>query len=253
MSAAASRAPRRCGALPAALAPTLALALTLAACSGDEPQAEDPGALLAAAKATLDASSSVAVRVTSADLPAGSSALVGAQGTAARPASFEGELDVAIGGGTVSVGVVSVDDTVYVKTPFASEYAVTDPADFGLRDPALLIDPDTGISSMLTEATQVALGDESRVEGEVVREVTAQIPGAVIERLLTSADPAQPMSAAFSVVEGSSELRRAVLTGPFLDAQVDSTYTIDLDQYGEEVEIRAPAGAPSAAPAPSEG
>ena len=53
------------------------------------------------------------------------------------------------------------------------------------------------------------------MDGEVVREVTAELPGELVEQLLTSADPSQPVQARFSIATESGELRRAELTGPF--------------------------------------
>jgi lipoprotein LprG len=42
------------------------------------------------------------------------------------------------------------------------------------------------------------------------------------------------------VVPESNELRRAVLTGPFFAPDTDSTYTLVLDRYGQQVDISAP-------------
>ena len=222
----------------------------LAACSsgGEDASspAEDPRAMLAQAKTALDEATSVHVTVTSTMVPAGATGLVGGEGTAARPAAFSGELEVSVGGGTVTVGVISVDGTVYAKTPFGPDYAPTDPAQFGLSDPADLLDPDTGVSSLLPAATGAELGAKSRVDGEVVREVSAQIPGDAVNAVLSTADPSSPVEAVFRVVSRTGELRGAELTGPFFAAGRDSTYTIVLDGYGEPVDITAPpTGAPN--------
>lgn len=223
----------------------LAVTLLLAACTDGETPAEgeDPAALLAEAKATLDEADSVHVVVTSADIPPGSNALLSGEGTAARPSSFEGELEVSVGGGTVSVGVISVDGTVYVQSPFTPDYVEADPAQFGLRDPAELIDPETGVSNLLVAATGAELGEELRVDGEVVHEVTATIPGDVVQDLLASADPSTPVDAVFAIAQDNGQLRQTELTGPFYASGTDSTYTIVLDRYNEEVDISAPPGA----------
>jgi len=192
------------------------------------------------AKAALDEASSVHVRVTSKGVPQGVTGLVGGEGTAARPDGFEGELEVSVGAGTVTVAVISVDGTVYAKTPFGPDYAPTDPAQFGLSDPADLLDPDTGVSNLLPASTGAELGAESRVDGEVVREVSAQVPGDVVAAVLASADPSTPVGAVFRIVTETGELRGAELTGPFFSAERESTYTIVLDGYGDPVDITAP-------------
>jgi hypothetical protein len=58
--------------------------------------------------------------------------------------------------------------------------------------------------------------------------------------VLTSADPDKPVTGKLGVTGPNHELRRAVLTGPFLAANVQTTFTIVLDHYGERANIRAP-------------
>ncbi|HZI96000.1 MAG TPA: LppX_LprAFG lipoprotein [Actinomycetales bacterium] len=226
----------------ALVVPAVVLALVAAGCSDGrtEPEAEDPQAVLAQAKSVLDEATSVHVVVTSEGVPPGATGLRAAEGVAARPAAFDGELEVSVGGSLVTVGVISIDGTVYAKTPFGPDYAPTDPAQFGLSDPAELLDDETGVSSLLPASTDVRFGSEARVDGEVVREISAEIPGDVVEAVLTSADPATPVQAVFSIATETGELRGAELTGPFFDEGTDSTYTIVLDGYGEPADISAP-------------
>jgi len=216
----------------------------LAGCSGGDSGngASDSGAkkLLASAKEVIDAADSAHFTITSADVPEGGTALVGGEGSAARPGQFEGSLEVSFGGTTATVEVISTDGTVYAKLPFSSAYAETDPAQFGFGDPGLFMDPDEGVSNLLVEATGARLTGTSRIGSEVVQDVEASIPGTVVRDLLVSADPKMPVDATFSIVTESGELRRAVVTGPFFDKDVESTFTIVLDRYGEEVDIRAP-------------
>ena len=166
--------------------------------------------------------------------------LVGGEGDIARPSSFEGTLKVLAMGSTVDLEVVSVDGTVYAQLPFTSGFSVVDPAQFGFGDPGALLDPETGISQLLAEADDAELGEERRVDGEVVREVTAELPGDLVEQILTSEDPSTPVDARFSIAEESGELRRAVLTGPFFSADDEATYTLELSDFGADVDITAP-------------
>ena len=157
-----------------------------------------------------------------------------------RPASFSGTLSVTALGGTIDVDVVSVDGTVYAQLPFAQGFSVVDPAQFGVGDPGALLDPDTGISQLLAGAQDAELGEERRVDGEVVREVTASIPGDLVEQVLSSQDPAQDVEALLSIATDSGQLRRVELTGPFFSADSDGTYTVALSDFGADVEITAP-------------
>ncbi len=237
------RAPGRSAVVLAAAALVMGL---LAGCSNDGASnsggttAPDAAALLAEAKAQFDAATSAHFVLTSDNVAPDKTALVGGEGVAARPPAFKGDLDVRIGGGTVSVSVISVDGTVYAKLPFASTYQVTDPAALGIGDPATFLDPDRGLGRLFSEMTKPRLGRRARIDGEVVQVVKGSVPGDVVDQVLTSADPAQPVDVELALVKGDSELRRAVLTGPFFAADTQSTFTVVLDRYGDDVQIDAP-------------
>jgi hypothetical protein len=223
--------------------PVLALAALafplLAGCdSGGEESS--PQELLEQAKTTMDEAESVHFVLTSEGAPATGTLLIGGEGDVARPASFEGVLQVRAADSALDLPVISVDGTVYARIPFTQGYSVVDPADFGFGDPGALLDPDKGISSLLSSAEDAELGDERRVDGEVVREVTVSIPGDRVEQVLTSADPSRPVAARMSIATDSGQLLRAELTGPFYDAD-DSTFVLELSDYGADVEITAPA------------
>jgi lipoprotein LprG len=221
------------------LAVALLAAPVLAGCGGgsDEESAPD---LLARAKTTLDDAKSAHFVLASEGAPETGTVLVGGEGHLARPASFEGTLKVLALGSTLDLQVVSVDGTVYAQLPFTTAFSQVDPAAFGFGDPGALLDPETGISQLLGSAESAELGEERRVDGAVVREVTAELPGELVAQILTSADPAEPVQALFSIEAESGELRRAELTGPFFAAGDDATYTVDLSDFGADVEITAP-------------
>lgn len=222
---------------------TLALLATpvLAGCGGDDDApAESAADLLGRAKQTLDDTSSAHFELSSENAPTSGTALVGGEGDIARPSAFEGTLKVVAMASTVDLEVISVDGTVYAQLPFTTGFSVVDPAEFGFGDPGALLDPDTGISQLLAEATSAELGSERRVGGEIVREVTAQLPGELVGQILTSADPSKPVPARFSIAVDSGQLRRAELTGPFFVAGTDATFVLELNQFGADVEISAP-------------
>jgi LppX_LprAFG lipoprotein len=225
-------------------APLLAVALVavpaLTACGNGGDDTESAADLLAHAKRTLDETETLHFVLNSEGTPETGTELVGGEGDIARPASFEGTLQVLAMGSTLDLAVVSVDGTVYAQLPFTSGYSVVDPAQFGFGDPGELIDPETGISQLLSEAEDAELGEERRVDGEVVREVTADLPGELVEQILTSEDPSRPVQGRFSIAVDSGELLRAELTGPFFSAEDDATYTLELSDFGADVEITAP-------------
>jgi LppX_LprAFG lipoprotein len=222
-------------------APLLALVVLAAvtACSGGGSDTSAPD-LLATAKKTLDAADSAHFVLTSDGAPSTGTLLVGGDGDIERPAGFQGTLKVQTGGSTADLKVVSVDGTVYAQLPFIPTYSVIDPAQFGFGDPGALLDPDTGISQLLAKAENAKNGKQKRVDGEVVQEVTADLPGQLVADLLTSQDPSKTVKADFLIATDSGELRRAELTGPFFTAEDDGTYTLELSDFGAHVQITAP-------------
>jgi hypothetical protein len=217
----------------------LAAVTVLAGCGGGTP----PGSAChqrGRAKTTLDKASSAHFVLTSKGAPTTGTALVGGEGDIARPSSFQGTLKVLASGATVDLKVISVAGKVYAQLPFTTTYSVVDPKAFGFGDPGALLDPDTGISQLLKGATSAKLGSEKRVSGEVVREVSATLPGDLVQKILTSKDPSKPVTARFSIASDSGQLRRAELTGPFFSATEDATFTLDLSKFGAHVSISAP-------------
>ena len=214
---------------------------TTPAAAGSSSSAPDAAATLATAKKTLDAASALHFTLTSTDSPKGAMALVGGQGDIARPDRFSGSLDVLLAGQKLRVKVVSVERTVYAQL-FSSSWAKIDPAQFGLHDPGTFMAPQGGLSDLLSTATNPRLTGETRRGSEVLRMVAADVPGSTVARVLTTRDAARAVPAVFGVDTATGQLREATLTGPFFDAATTSTYTVVLEKYGEQVDIRAPIG-----------
>jgi hypothetical protein len=216
--------------------------LGLVGCSGQSSSAgsSDSAALLTAARTTLAATDTVHFTLTSSDVPAGGTRLVSGEGVIARPKQFQGTLAITLNGSQISVDLISTGGKVYAKLPFSSGFQVANPADFGLSDPATLIDANTGIARMFGELTGVTDQGSQRIGDDVVTELDGALPGSVVGDLLTSADPAQPVQTELYVTKSGHQLRRVVLTGPFFVKGKNSTFNLLLDKYGEPVTITAP-------------
>jgi lipoprotein LprG len=223
-----------------ALIALLLAAPVLAGCSSGGGSKQSAADLLARARKTLDSTTSLHFVLDSSGAPATGTQLVGGEGDMARPSSFRGRLKVQVSGSTVDLAVVSVGGRVYAQLPFTATYKVIDPKTFGFGDPGALLDPKTGISQLLTAVRAPKLGGEKRIGGEVVREVTGDLPGDLVQKLLTSKDATKPVHAVVSVATGSGQPRRVQLTGPFFTAARDGTYTLQLSKFGADVHITAP-------------
>ena len=218
----------------------LAAAFALSSCSGDDASTDaSPEDRLAAAKQQLDDTSGVNISLATEKLPAGVNGLLSAQGVGTHAPAFEGSLKVAASGITADADVVAVDDVVYAKLPFTTKFVKIDPADYGAPDPADLLSPEGGLSSLLTAAEDVEAGDQVRDGEAVLSEFTATVPGEAVAAVIPSASADADFDATFTL-DDSDRLAEVVLTGPFYPGGGETTYTVRFAEYGTEKDIRAP-------------
>ena len=219
---------------------TIAPTLVLGACgSGQEQDDQTPEEVLASAKATLDETSGVHIVLSTDELPPGTSGILSADGIGTHAPAFEGTLKVATSGITADAEVVAVDDVVYAKLPFTTDFAEIDPGDYGAPDPAALMGAEGGLSSLLTSIEGVERGDPRR-SGELELTVyTGTVPGETVASIIPTASEGSDFAATLTVTD-EDELNEAVLTGPFYPGGDDVTYTIRFDDYDTSKNITAP-------------
>jgi lipoprotein LprG len=223
----------------AAAASSLLLVLA-AGCSGsDGAESKTPEEVLSAAKTTLDETSGVHVVLETEELPPEVDGILSADGYGTHAPAFQGSLTVSAGGVTADASVVAVDGVVHAKLPFTSNFVEIDPADYGAPDPAALMEPEGGLSSLLTEAQDVTEGEQRRDGEQVLTTYAGTVPGEAVSAVIPSADAQADFDAEFTVTDEQA-LRRATLTGPFYPDAEAVTYTITFDQYDTEREITAP-------------
>jgi lipoprotein LprG len=234
----------------AALLMTSALLMTaaLAACSGgaDEPEAKKPTAAeqLAAAKAKVDAATSMHLTLSSRGIPESANGALGADGVGTHAPAFKGTLDARISGFQAKVEVVSIDKLLYLKLPFTTEFVQVDPKTYSAPDPAQLFATEGGISSLLTATVSPVEGKTIREGADVLKIITGTLPGASVAKLLNVGDATKSFDVAYGITDPGGELRTVTMTGPFYkgatSTPVTSTYVLTLDKYGAPVEISKP-------------
>jgi lipoprotein LprG len=138
------------------------------------------------------------------------------------------------------VPVVSEGGTFSVKLPTSPGFTAANPADYGFADPAKLIDPSHGLSSLLLSCRSSKVESDDRHNGEALHEIGCTLPGGAVAALLTSADSSKDVAATFGIDTATNQLRRVVLTGPFVSVGKNTTYTLILANYGENVSITPP-------------
>lgn len=216
-------------------AAVVAIAGTACGSSGSS----NPHALLAKAMQKVDGSSSLHFALTSKGATGDGTNVTGGEGDVARPDQLRGTFQVTVGGFNVSVKVLAAHGTFFAEAPFQSTYAPTDPTKYGIGNPALLLDPKQGLSSLLTNIQNPRAGGQTRVGGELVDTVTGTVPGTKIPSVLPDSAPSRPVDVSALIDRSSHEVRQFILTGPFT-SPTNSTYTVTLTKYGEPVHIDLP-------------
>src|SRR3546814_1490068 len=146
----------------------MVLALFLTACTsegGGEPISKDntPEEAIQKAKQKLDETAGLSVRLESSGLPSGTMGVNSADGIGVHPAAFKGTVNAAISGFTADVGVIAVDDKVYLAIG-GSDYSEEDPSRYNAPDPAVLMATEGGASDLLTEAEDLKRSEEHTSE-----------------------------------------------------------------------------------------
>ena len=219
----------------------------LAACSGsDSVKVTAPTASqqLAAAKAKVDAASSMHLTLRSSGIPASVNGVLSGDGTGTHAPAFKGTLGARISGFEAKVDVVAIENLLYVKLPFTTQFVQADPKTYNAPDPAQLFATSGGISSLLTDTVNPVEGPKIRVGADVLKTITGTLPGTSVVKLLNIGDPTKSFNVTYGLTDPGGELRTVTMTGPFFkgatSTPVTSTYTLTLDKYGAPVEISKP-------------
>lgn len=226
----------------AALAAATLLTL-LAACSGNDGGSTDTAALqerLDTAKTAIDDAETIELALSTDSVPDGVSGLLSATGKGNHSPAFEGDVKVSTGGSSLSAEVIAVDGTVYAKTSIAPVFLTIDPASLKAPDPAVLFDPEDGVSSILQQTDDLAEGDRSRDGQDVLTTITGTLPGSVVARILPTADEDAEFEVSYRL-DDDDVLRDARMSGPFYGESSSVTYSLSLTTSDEPVEIAAPA------------
>lgn len=218
------------------------LALVLAGgCSGEDAAPQQPPAeRLAAAKAVFDSAGSVALDLSSRDVPSVENGVTAARGDgviAAADPKFQGTITGTVGGVAGTIDAIAIGDTAYLKL-FTPEYEETDLDTLNAPNPALFFDTAVGISSLLTQTGDPKDGGQTRSGREVLTKIDGTLPGTRIEELFHLGDGTGTFTVSYGITD-TDELRTATLKGPFF-AGAEATYLLTLTDYGAPVEITRP-------------
>lgn len=227
--------------LAAGLLLVVGLSLTTACSEDSAASATPPEDVLAQAKQTLDETSGLRLHLSTPKLPDGVQGILAARGVATNAPAFDGTISIIFAGSNVEVPVVAVDGKVYAQIPLTVGWSDVDPAEYGAPDPAGLMNPDTGFSSLLAATSDLKRGDSVRGgedNTEILTEYTGTVSGEAMKKVIPSSS-GDTFDAAH-LISDDGELRELNLTGVFYADSDPITYTVTFEGYGTEQDITAP-------------
>ncbi|MGN6252613.1 MAG: LppX_LprAFG lipoprotein [Marmoricola sp.] len=223
---------------PLAAVLALLLGALLTACGGSNTSGgTDPATALATAKKHFDAARSITLDLSTDSKPASGDAVLGAQGVLTHAPAFQGKVAVFLLGTRADVPVVAVGGKLYAKLPLTTTYSVIDPSQYGAPDPATFVDPDHGVSSLLTQLQGVRRTGTARSGSTIVTTYAGTLPGSKVAPLIPSADPQSSYDTTLNL-DKQDRLTSLHVTGDFFGGQ-SVTYDLALS-YGGPVTITAP-------------
>ncbi len=230
--------------LPLLLALLAAAALVLSACGGSSKQDKkeaSPSSVMATAKKKFDDASSVHVDLSTKSTPSAGNGVLSAAGDVTHAPAFEGDVKVVLGGLTATVPITAVDGKVYAKLPLQTKYAVIKPSEYGAPDPASFVDPDHGLSSLLTQIDGLKKGKQTRDGNQILTTYTGTLPGEAVKQIIPSADSGSTYKTSVGIDDKGYAVKVSI-TGPFFADGKDVTYDVLFSKYDEGVKISAPTG-----------
>ena len=225
------------------LAFALVTPLLLAGCGGGDDakksDAETPAQVMTAAKKKFDDASSVHIGLATEAMPSAGNGVLGASGDLTHDPAFEGDVKVALSGLTLEVPVTSIGGKVYAKLPPSTTFSEIKPSEYGAPDPADFVDPEDGLSGLLTKLEGLKKGSEKRSGDMILTTYTGTLPGAAVKKIIPSAVAKETYETSVGV-DDKGFARTVKVTGPFFSGTDDVTYDVKFTQYGAGVKITTP-------------
>lgn len=216
------------------------LVLTLTAgCSAFE-EATPPKEALDTARTTYVDSGTVAFDLKSSAIPKGRNGVSAANGSGivdTTTPKFQGQVTGVIDGASAGVEIIAIDDKTWMSF-FTKDFNPVDMKDLGAPNPAEFFRTGSGVDQILEHTEGATAGEKTRDGDTVLQEYTGTVPKADIERLFGLAE-GEDFDVTYGIEPDSGELRQVEITGDFYK-ESETTYTLELSDYGKDVEITKP-------------
>lgn len=215
-------------------------ALLATGCSVFE-ETTPPDEALATAQETFVDAGSVSFDLKQSAIPKGRNGVSAASGSGIidpKTPKFRGQVTGVINGNSAGVEIIAVDTKTWMSF-FTEDFNPVDMADLGSPNPAEFFRAGSGVDQILATTTDVEAGDQVRDGKTVLQEYTGTVPAADIQRLFNLGETATEFDVTYGIEPESGQLRAVTIAGDFYKEK-PTTFTLDLKDYGKDVEITAP-------------
>lgn len=210
-------------------------------CSAFEDEATPPAEALESARTTFVDAGTVSFDLEQSAIPKGRNGVSAANGSGVIDEStpkFQGQVTGVIKGASAGVEIIAVDEKTWMSF-FTKDFNPVDMADLGSPNPAEFFRTGSGVDQVLDHTTDVEAGERSRDGDTVLQEYSGTIPAEDIRRLFKLGDEASEFDVTYGIEPESGELRTVEIEGDFYEEK-PTTFTLELTDYGKDVEITAP-------------
>ena len=153
---------------------------------------------------------------------------------------FQGQVTGVIDGASAGVEIIAVDDKTWMSF-FTKDFNPVKMSDLGAPNPAEFFREGSGVDQVLEHTKDAKAGEQTRDGDTVLQEYTGTIPAEDIQRLFELGEGAEEFDVTYGIEPDSGELRTVEIEGDFYEEQPTS-FTLELSDYGKDVEITAPKG-----------
>ncbi|GAC1328405.1 MAG: hypothetical protein NVSMB17_03790 [Candidatus Dormibacteria bacterium] len=168
--------------------------------------------------------------------------LVGASGKVKRPSDSDTTGRVKSGGALLQPELITTGGKTYLReAQFLPFHELSEVDAAGYPSAGRLLDPSTGVTSLLPRAKTPSLAGNESVDGHDCYRVEATYPAAQANAALAPITVSGDVKAAIWVDTATKEVRRVRISGHLFDVNTNSFVDVRLHDFNVPVEITAPA------------
>jgi hypothetical protein len=220
----------------------LAIAVTLAACSGNQQPSVDAAKVLrdsATAMAQLKTVSAT-LKLTKGTISIQGFTLVSAKTAVRLPSDSDTVYTVKEQDVTIGLEVVIAAGHVYLHVPFSTFQELTGSQAAAFPDMAKLFDPTTGLPAVIPAGSKPTYVSTDQLDGTSTYQISTSYTPEQVHGLLAALNSSGPVAARVWVGVSDHLIRRAVLDGPFGDGGQEAAVQVDINGFNAAVSITSP-------------